>query len=52
LEFERFFTTPGSSEAYGGVINLGFDWRPKSNVSVHTSVEATAGAFTPSRAVV
>jgi hypothetical protein len=35
------FTTPGSREAYGGAINLGFDWRPKSNVSVYTSVETT-----------
>jgi outer membrane autotransporter protein len=36
------FTTPGSSQAFGGVVNLGLDWRPKSNVSVYTSVEATA----------
>ncbi len=36
------FTTPGSREAYGGVVNVGLDWRPKSNVSVYTSVEATA----------
>jgi outer membrane autotransporter protein len=36
------FTTPGKSEAFGGVVNLGLDWRPKSNVSVYTSVEATA----------
>ena len=35
------FTTPGSREAYGGVINLGFDWRPKSSVSVYTSFETT-----------
>jgi hypothetical protein len=34
------FTTPGSSHAFGGVVNLGLDWRPKSNVSVYTSVEA------------
>jgi outer membrane autotransporter protein len=36
------FTTPGSSQAFGGVVNLGLDWRPKSNVSVYASVEATA----------
>jgi Autotransporter beta-domain len=36
------FTTPGRSEAFGGVVNVGLDWRPKSNVSVYTSVEATA----------
>jgi outer membrane autotransporter protein len=36
------FTTPGRSEAFGGVVNLGLDWRPKSNLSLFTSVEATA----------
>ena len=36
------FTTPGKSQAYGGVGNLGFEWRPKSNVGIYASVEATA----------
>jgi outer membrane autotransporter protein len=36
------FTTPGKSEAFGGVVNVGFEWRPKSNVGVYASVEATA----------
>jgi uncharacterized protein with beta-barrel porin domain len=36
------FTTPGTSQAYGGVMSLGLDWRPKSNVSIFTSVEAFA----------
>jgi uncharacterized protein with beta-barrel porin domain len=36
------FTTPGSSQAFGGVVNVGFEWRPKSNVGVYASVEATA----------
>ena len=36
------FTTPGSREAYGGVVNVGFDWRPKSNISIYASTEATA----------
>jgi outer membrane autotransporter protein len=36
------FTTPGKSQAYGGVVNVGFDWRPKSSVSLYASVEATA----------
>jgi outer membrane autotransporter protein len=36
------FTTPGSREAYGGVVNVGLDWRPKSNVSIFASAEATA----------
>jgi outer membrane autotransporter protein len=36
------FTTPGSREAYGGVVNVGFDWRPKSNISIYASAEATA----------
>ena len=36
------FTTPGRREAYGGVVNAGFDWRPKSNVSFFASAEAMA----------
>jgi outer membrane autotransporter protein len=36
------FTTPGRSEAFGGVVSLGLDWRPRSNVSVYASVEGTA----------
>jgi uncharacterized protein with beta-barrel porin domain len=36
------FTTPGKSEAYGGVANVGLDWRPKSNVSLYVSAEGTA----------
>jgi outer membrane autotransporter protein len=36
------FTTPGKSEAYGGVVNVGLEWRPKSNVSVYASAEGTA----------
>ncbi|MBI5317999.1 autotransporter domain-containing protein [Bradyrhizobium sp.] len=36
------FTTPGRREAYGGVINAGLDWRPKSNVSFFLSGEAMA----------
>ncbi len=36
------FTTPGRSQAFGGAISFGFDWRPKSNVSVYASVETTA----------
>jgi hypothetical protein len=36
------FTTPGGSQAFGGVVNLGLDWWPKSNVGVFASVEATA----------
>jgi outer membrane autotransporter protein len=36
------FTTPGKREAYGGVVNVGFDWRPRSNVSLFASAEATA----------
>lgn len=36
------FTTPGKSEAYGGALNVGLDWRPKSNISVYASAEGTA----------
>jgi hypothetical protein len=36
------FTTPGKSEAFGGVVNVGLEWRPKGNVGVYASVEATA----------
>jgi hypothetical protein len=38
----RKTSTPGKREAYGGVVNVGFDWRPKSNVSIFASAEATA----------
>ncbi len=36
------FTTPGRRDAYGGVINAGLDWRPKSNLSFFVSGEAMA----------
>jgi hypothetical protein len=36
------FTTPGRSEAVGGAVSVGLDWRPRNNVSLYTSVEGTA----------
>ncbi|WP_198164439.1 autotransporter family protein [Rhodoplanes sp. Z2-YC6860] len=36
------FTTPGKSEAYGGALNVGVDWRSKDNISVYASAEGTA----------
>ncbi len=45
------FTTPGRREAYGGVVNAGLDWRPKSNVSLFVSTEAMATNDAPWSAV-
>jgi uncharacterized protein with beta-barrel porin domain len=36
------FTTPGRREAYGGAVNAGLDWRPKSNLSFFVSAEGMA----------
>lgn len=36
------FTNPGRREAYGGVVNAGLDWRPKSDMSFFVSAEAMA----------
>ena len=36
------FAAPGRREAYGGVVNAGLDWRPKSNLSFFVSAEGMA----------
>jgi len=36
------FTTPGRSQALGGAVGAGLDWRPKDAVSVYVSAEGTA----------